>query len=575
MRTRTLLLGFAALCCISASAQLKLNGIGHNNRYDDGDQMKSEYAGWNADLSKAIFIVDQGLYTMSWDGSTLSTPIKEPAVVKSEVMASEEKQLWATNFNMMYGNSGAAYINGKLVTVMSRDEQSTTDDELFAVRKWDAKTGDLLYNRTFPKSAMLESAGMSYNPKDGKVYGLFYITEAQLSESITSDPEYFSDEDDADAGREGMDAGYAICTIDMQTMKVTPVTPGLYYYNFITFAINSDGRAFALTSGGSSGAVNEDGKMFDIDGNLTGAQLCEFDLSTGLMKTKAVEMTDEETGETYTAHVNIYDHGTGYSSQYRRQSACFDRNNPNIMYWNGYFNSGKGINSGGSWTSLPDRDSNTGETWRDNGKYDTCLYAVDITTGDATRISKIANRWIFSALWVDGNDVSDGADIDIVTEGQPDEGAYIALSTADNGGIWQQVVLGEQYTYYLEPAVGWKLHSVTFNNQDVTNDVSVNSMYTTPVITLKSNSLFVAFEQTNQGTQEVRSTEARNQTKVLGREGGISVSGLNAGDMIQVYSLDGRLIQAVKATGARADIDLPAKQLYIIKAGTKTVKVRL
>ena len=81
---------------------------------------------------------------MSWDGSSLSTPVREPEVSKSDVMSSEEKQLWATNFNMMFGNSGAAYINGKLVTVMSRDEQSTTDEELFAVRKWDAKTGDLL-----------------------------------------------------------------------------------------------------------------------------------------------------------------------------------------------------------------------------------------------------------------------------------------------------------------------------------------------------------------------------------------------------------------------------------------------
>ena len=34
-------------------------------------------------------------------------------------------------------------------------------------------------------------------------------------------------------------------------MEVTQVTPGLYYGNYITFAINSEGRAFALTSGGS------------------------------------------------------------------------------------------------------------------------------------------------------------------------------------------------------------------------------------------------------------------------------------------------------------------------------------
>ena len=570
MTRKLVTLAMAACCAAGLSAQtVKLNGVGHNNRYDDGDQMKSDYLGWDSEQGKAIFIVDNGLYTMTWNGTSLTTPEKEPAVVKSEVQADPAKKLWASNFNMMYGNSGAAYINGKVVTVMSRDEQSTTDEELFAVRTWDAKTGDLLYNRFFPKSAMLESAGMAYNPVDGKVYGLFNITEAQLSETITSDPEYFSDEDDADAGREGVDAGFAICTIDMNTMKVTPVTPGLYYYIFVTFAINSEGRAFALTSGGSSAPEDADGKQRDIDGNLTGAQLCEFDLSTGLMKTEAHDAIDEDTGEAYTEYVNVYKQGTGYSSQYRRQSACFDRNNPNIMYWNGYYNSGKGVNDYGSWTSLSDKE------WRTNGKYDTSLYAVDITTGEATRLTNIDNRWTFSALWVDGSDPSDDADIDIVTPGgQPDEGAYITLSTADNGGIWQMVALGQQYTYYFEPAVGWKLHSVTFNNQDVTGDVTANGMYTTPAITMKSNALFVTFEE--DALDEVQTLEkVASEAKVLGHQGGISVQNAKAGDLLQVYSIDGRLLQQQKLGSQEAEVSLNGKAIYIVKVGGKTVKVRL
>ena len=568
-------LAMAAFCAAGMNAQtLNFRGTGHNNRTDDGDQMPSRYIAWNYDLGKGISIVSEGLYSMSWDGATLTAPVKEPPVNLADFYSGgqftdNDKALWATNFNLMSGNSGAVYVNGKIITVHSRDEQSTTDDQLFAVRKWDAKTGDLLYNRYFPKSAMLESAGMAYNPKDGKIYGLFYITEAQLSEEITGDSEYFSDDDDADVGREGMDAGYAICTLDPQTMKVTPITPGLYYYNFITFAINSEGRAFALTSGGSSVAVDSDGKMYDIDGNLAGAQLCEFDLATGLMKTDDKEMLDEETGETYIERINIYKHGTGYSSQYRRQSACFDRNNPNIMYWNGYYNSGKGINDWGSWSTLSDKE------WRTNGKYDTSLYAVDITTGEATRLAKITNRWTFSALWIEGCDPSDDADIDIATPGgQPEEGAYITLSTAENGGIWQMVELGQQYTYYLEPAIGWKLHSVTFNNQDVTNDVTANNMYTTPAIALKNNSLFVTFEQTS--SDAVQTLEkAATQPKVLGREGGVSIQNAKAGDLVQVYSIDGRLLQSQKLSSSQADIQLGSKALYIIKVADKTVKVRL
>jgi hypothetical protein len=399
-----------AMSCLAVSAQdLKLKGVLENNRYDDGDQWKSTWIGSLYDengkyTGVTAFIVDQGIYAMMWDGVSLSVPAKEPAVNLSEIkqgsQVNYEKAVWANNFNLMYGNSGAVYVDGMITTVTSRDEQSTVDEELFAVRKWDAKTGNLLSSKIHPKSDCLESAGMCYNPKDGKVYGLFYLTGQKLSEEITSDPDFFVDED-GDSSAE--DAGYCICSIDLKTMKITPITPGLYYYNFVTFAINSEGRAFALTSGGSNGVMNSEGKVEDIEGNLAGAQLCEFDLTTGLMKTKAVQKVDSETNETYTENVNIYPHGTGYCSQYRRQSACFAKSNPNKMYWNGYFNSGKGINDWGSWSSLSDKE------WRTNGKYDTCLYEVDITTGDAVRLSNITNRMTFSCLWADGDDASDGS----------------------------------------------------------------------------------------------------------------------------------------------------------------------
>ncbi len=406
MKKRFSLIALAVgICCLPVGAQnFRLKGIGHNNRYDDGDQMKSEYVGWNAEMGKAVFIVDNGIYGMTWDGSSLSTPVKDPVVSTSEVRADAEKQMWATNFNLMYGNSGALYVDGQLVTVMSRDEQSTVDDEIFYVRRWNAQSGDLLTSETRTKSDCLESAGMAYNPVDGKVYGLFYLTGQQLSAEITEDPEYFEDED---ADMTDGDAGYCLCSVDLKTMEVTPITPGLYYYNFVTFAINSEGRAFALTSGGAAGYIDENGKMRNADHKLVGAQLCEFDLTTGLMYQNATTTIDAETGEEYVEY-SFPVQGTGYSSQYKRQAACFAKSNPDKMYWVGYVNSGMGINDWGSWSSLSDRE------WRTNGKYDTALYEVDITTGEATLLSKVANRWTFSALWVDGDDVSDGAGIDVL-----------------------------------------------------------------------------------------------------------------------------------------------------------------
>ena len=66
------------------------------------------------------------------------------------------------------------------------------------------------------------------------------------------------------------------------------------------------------------------------------------------------------------------------------------------MYWIGYFNSGMGYDDYGNWNPLSDRN------WIQNGKYDTSLYEVDVTTGEATRLGKIDDRYMFALMWVDG-----------------------------------------------------------------------------------------------------------------------------------------------------------------------------
>lgn len=400
------LAAFAAFSFCSVTSlqaqNVKIKGCLQCNRYDDASQLKNDYIGWNADLGKSIFIVDLGIYSMTWDGTTLSTPVKDPEVNRDEVLASNEKQIWANNFNLMYGNSGAVHVGDRIVTVTSRDYESTPDEELFAVRKWNAVTGELL-NATdeyLHVNSNIESAGMSYNPVDGKVYGFFYITNASLLDDILNDPDYFVDPDDTDSGRENLDAGYCLCTIDLNTMEITPITPGLYYGNFIAFAINSEGRAFTLTSGGANGFLGEDGKMYNIDNELTGSQLIELDTKTGLMVREEVEKTDPITGDTYIEYVHPVP-ATGYCSQVYRQAACFSKSNPNKMYWVGYYNSGKGVNASGSWTTLDNRE------WRTNGLFDTALYEIDINTGETTRLAKVPNRATFSCIWLDGDDPSD------------------------------------------------------------------------------------------------------------------------------------------------------------------------
>ena len=403
----------AVMVCLPSFAQdITIKGSLVMNRYDDGEQLKLKYLAWNENLGRAISTSDLGVWSMTWDGLELSNPVKDPNYPVSSFYSGgqftdDEKALLVNNTIMMSGTSGAAYVDGKIVTVFSRDEQSTGDEDLFCVCKWDANTLELLSNDLMNKNQNLESAGMAYNPKDGKVYGFFHFTDTPLNSAITADPEYFTDEDDQDFGREGLDDGYALASVDLKTMTVTQITPGLYYGNYVGFAINADGRAFALTSGGTSAPASEDGRLRDINNELTGAHLYEIDLHTGLMLTEDKEVLDEETGEIITEKISTIPNATGYAFQTHRQAACFDKNNPNIMYFVGDYNCGKGINGNGSWSTLDNRE------WRTNGLYDTALYSIDINTGIGTRLSKIKNRARFSCIWIEGADNSDGSGMDI------------------------------------------------------------------------------------------------------------------------------------------------------------------
>ena len=56
---------------------------------------------------------------------------------------------------------------------------------------------------------------------------------------------------------------------------------------------------------------------------------------------------------------------------------------------------------------------------------------------------------------------------------------------------------------------------------------------------------------------------------------GISVLNAKAGDMAQIYSADGRLLQSQRLGSGQTEIALASKALYIIKVADKVMKVRL
>ena len=340
----------------TVAQNFEFRGVKANARYDDGETTHNEYLGWDEEKGQAIFKVDQGLWRLDLTADT----------VNSEVIYGD---------NLMYGNSGAVYVNDTIVTVYSRESEDDATQMEFKVRWWKASTAEKLREQTFPKSTNLESRGMSYNPIDGKVYGLFYFTDVALPV-----PDEELDPEDLQECYT-TDAGYALATIDLNTMTLTQITPGIYYDNFVTLACAPDGRIFSMTSSGS---------------------LVEFDRATGLILTKTVE---NEQGEL--VEVNKYEH-SGVVSQFKRQAACFDFTTGK-MYWNGFVNSGMGYNEWGSYGPLSDKE------WRTNGKYDTALYEVSIEDGKATRLSGIVNRLSLTCMWMPGRDASEATAIKSVS----------------------------------------------------------------------------------------------------------------------------------------------------------------
>lgn len=326
---------------------VKLYGVKNTMRYDDGDDTKYTYIGYNYTTGKAEFSGDVGLWSLGVEDNKITSTLVHYD-------------------NLLYANSGALYHDGIIYSIMSHEDPDATESDVyeFVVRKWDATTFELLSSKRFPKSANLESSGLTYNPKDGKIYGLFYLTDVPLP----VDEEDIPEEDRQDGNDH--DAGYALGTLDLETMTMSQITPGIYYENFVTLACSKEGRLYSMTSGGN---------------------LVEFDAETGLM-TSNVVVNDEGDSE----EMPIFK-SSGVVSQVKRQAACFDYRTGK-MYWNGYVNSGKGYNDWGSYGPLSDK------TWRTNGKYDTALYEIDLETGKASKIANIPNRIAFSCLWVDGSE---------------------------------------------------------------------------------------------------------------------------------------------------------------------------
>ena len=158
-----------------------------------------------------------------------------------------------------------------------------------------------------------------------------------------------------------------------------------------------------------------------------------------------------------------------------------------------------------------------------------------------------------------------------ISGSNPSSDPVLTIKQADNGSVSTQVSKGSVYTFTINTSTGWKIHSVTYNNTDVTSQLSSDNTFTTPTINSNSTLSIVYEEDNNTAVNSIR----ESSVKIHAMSFGIRVTDANIEDLSQVYSVDGILLKSSKPEGQTTDILLPNGNVYIVKVGTKTLKLSI
>ena len=146
--------------------------------------------------------------------------------------------------------------------------------------------------------------------------------------------------------------------------------------------------------------------------------------------------------------------------------------------------------------------------------------------------------------------------------------ANLTIQLGTTGFTRQSVKTSESYTFYIGSYGENKVNAVTFNGEDVTNRVN-NGYYTTPEIT-SASILSVTYETTSSAVQAVK-----QNLKVMGYNGEISVENIESVSDVTVYTVDGKLVDSIPSAIGSVRLQVPSNQLYIVKVANRTFKLAM
>ncbi len=145
---------------------------------------------------------------------------------------------------------------------------------------------------------------------------------------------------------------------------------------------------------------------------------------------------------------------------------------------------------------------------------------------------------------------------------------YLTINQSDNGCVKQHLVVGAVCSYTIEAAEGWKIHTVTFNGEDVTSQLTEEGTFTTPALS-EDATLNISYEKIDDAIESTRA----DAVKVRGHQGTISITGATEGDVIGLYAASGTLVATATAEGDTTHLTVPTGQVYIVKVADTVVKI--
>lgn len=131
---------------------------------------------------------------------------------------------------------------------------------------------------------------------------------------------------------------------------------------------------------------------------------------------------------------------------------------------------------------------------------------------------------------------------------------------------------GETVSLTITPDAGYALDKVLLNGVDVTSDVSGSTLVIDSVNEVKN--VAVSFRLST-GIDDVSVVNGENDVRVFGVQGCIVVTGVSAGERIDVYSIGGMKVATAFADGGDIRITQCDSGIYVVKVGTNSFKVKL